>query len=103
MDVLFSEKLLPEEKKKILEQEFDIPMSRVVEKELREMCNFSEGIWKRGICAGIRWGRNEEKQTGAFALISTLLRYGLDEEQIRAELVRNRYAENYLELYKASR
>lgn len=115
LDVLLSERYSVENKRQILEHEFDIRMSVKLERELMGMCDLSEGVlqrgYERGIRAGIRdglqqgiqQGIRQSEKTGAFALISSLKRFGVSEEQIREELIRNEYGEKYLDLYKLSR
>lgn len=41
------------EKKEILQDEFDIKMTKTFESEVQDMCNLSEGVEKRGIQKGI--------------------------------------------------
>lgn len=41
------------EKKEILQDEFDIKMTKTFESEVQAMCNLSEGVEKRGIQKGI--------------------------------------------------
>lgn len=47
LDVLLSDKILPGEKKAILKNEFDIAMTKTMEREAMEMCNLSQGIVDR--------------------------------------------------------
>lgn len=47
LDVLLSDRILPEEKKKILKDEFDVAMTKTMEREAMEMCNLSQGIVDR--------------------------------------------------------
>ena len=44
LGVLLSEKLSAEEKKQVLQNEFNIPMTETIEKEVSEMFNFSQAI-----------------------------------------------------------
>lgn len=53
LDVLLSDKVLPGEKKKILKAEFDIAMTKTMEREAMEMCNLSQGIVDRTIITNI--------------------------------------------------
>lgn len=39
-------------KKKILQDEFNINMSRAFETEVSEMCNLSHGVWEKGMEKG---------------------------------------------------
>lgn len=44
LDVLLSSKVQPKKKKEILQNEFDIAMTKTMETEAMEMCNLSQGI-----------------------------------------------------------
>ena len=52
LEALFSSERDPEEKKQILQQDYNIPMTKKLEGEVAEMCNLSEGIEQRGIQKG---------------------------------------------------
>jgi hypothetical protein len=56
LDVLLSSDKKPEEKKKILEDDFDIEMTKSLEREVSLMCNLSKGVEERGISKGITQG-----------------------------------------------
>ena len=56
LSTLLSEKLLPEEKEKILSDEYDIETSKELEGGLRQMCNLSDLVEERGIEKGIEKG-----------------------------------------------
>lgn len=47
LDILLSVETRPEEKRKILEKDFDIPMSTAMSEEANVMCNLGEGIRER--------------------------------------------------------
>ena len=47
LDVLLSEQVKPEKKKDILQSEFNIAMTKTMEREAMEMCNLSQGIVDR--------------------------------------------------------
>ena len=49
LDVMFAapEKIELEEKKRILETDFGIAMTKTLEKEMSEMCNLSQGVWDK--------------------------------------------------------
>lgn len=53
LDVLLSSDKKAKEKKEILENEFQIPMSEKMEEEVEHMCNLSDGVEQRGIEKGI--------------------------------------------------
>ena len=56
LEVLLSSKRGAEEKKQILQQDYNIPMTKKLEGEVAEMCNLSEGVEQRGIQKGIQTG-----------------------------------------------
>ena len=45
-----------EEKKKILQDDFDIAMTKTLESEVSAMCNLSKGVEERGIAIGLERG-----------------------------------------------
>ena len=53
LDVLLSSEKEAEEKKKILLEEFQIRMTKTLEKEVSLMCNLSKGVEEKGIKEGI--------------------------------------------------
>lgn len=53
LDVLLSSVKEPEEKKKILQDDFGIKMTRELESEVSELCNLSKGIEENGMKKGI--------------------------------------------------
>lgn len=59
LEVLLSPERGAEEKKQILQQDYNIPMTKKLEGEVTEMCNLSEGIEQRGIKKGRAEGRLE--------------------------------------------
>ncbi len=52
LDVLLSSEKEPEEKRKILQEDFDIEMTKTLENEVLSMCNLSKGVEERGIEIG---------------------------------------------------
>ena len=53
LDVLLSSDKKAKEKKEILENEFQIPMTERIETEVEHMCNLSDGVEQKGIEKGI--------------------------------------------------
>ena len=53
LDVLLSAERKPDEKKRILQDDFNIKMTRELESEVLLMCNLSKGIEEKGIKEGI--------------------------------------------------
>ena len=58
LDVLLSSEKEVGEKKKILQEDFDIRMTKALESEVSIMCNLSKGIEESGIKKGIKEGIN---------------------------------------------
>lgn len=56
LEVLLSTERSTEEKKKILQEDFDIEMTQELEREVSEMCNLSDGVEQKGIAKGITKG-----------------------------------------------
>lgn len=56
LEVLLSSERTAEEKKKILQEEFEIKMSQEWEREVELMCNLSKGVEERGIQKGMQSG-----------------------------------------------
>ena len=69
LDVLLSPEKETEEKKKILQEDFDIKMTESLESEVRVMCNLSKGVEARGI----EKGRKEGIQEGILSSINNLM------------------------------
>ena len=62
--LLLTSKNQPDEKEKILEEEYDIPMTRELRDEVMNMCNLSEGIKEQGIQIGLQQGLQQGLQRG---------------------------------------
>ena len=56
LDILFSTEIQSESKKKMLRDDFNVPMTRTVESEVSFMCNLSEGVYQKGIEKGMEKG-----------------------------------------------
>ena len=65
--VLFSNKLLYDEKKEILDDEFDIELNEKDEEEVSQMCNISYGIAEESYEEGRSEGREEGREEGVFS------------------------------------
>ncbi len=59
LDVLFSNETSVTEKRKILQDEYNIPMTQTLNQEVSSMCNLSEGVMRKGVAKGIAKGRAE--------------------------------------------
>ena len=87
LDVLLSSDKKADEKKKILESEFGIPMTEEMEGEMNRMCNLSDGVERKGIEKGIKIGIEQGIEQGVtkakLEIAKELL--GVLEDQIIAE------------------
>lgn len=99
LEVLLSSERTAEEKKKILEEEFAIKMSREWESEVELMCNLSKGVEERGIQKGMQKGM----QSGMLLAVQNLIEStGITKEEAMRllkipEAERERYAEKLKE------
>ena len=73
LDVLLSSEAGEEEKKRVLENDFNIPMTQTLESEVRAMCNLSQGVMEKGIEQGIKQGVEQGKAEGFLAAIQNLM------------------------------
>lgn len=93
LDTLFSEELDAESKKKILENEHQMEMTRELEGGIDEMCNVSLGIRNRALAEGfeqgIAQGVTEGIEQGIKALINTCRKFKLSKEEIVEEIKNN--------------
>ena len=54
LDVLLSNETSEAEKRQILQNDYDIPMTQRMEKEVSDVCNLSKGVWEKGIVSSIK-------------------------------------------------
>ena len=73
LGALFSGENSITEKKRILEQDFDIPMTETLERRLSEMCNLSQGFEERGMKLGFEKGRVEGRIESTISTIRNLM------------------------------
>ena len=52
LNTYFSNKVRPDEKKRVLEEKFNIAMTKEMEEEVHNMCNLSSAIEREGIAIG---------------------------------------------------
>ena len=64
LDVLFSNETSVAEKKKILAEEYDIPMTQKLDQEVSSMCNLSEGVLRKGLTRGMAQGMAQGRVEG---------------------------------------
>lgn len=58
LSTLFSDKIPIDRKKEILENEYNIPMTVELEREVSTMCNLSDIAWEQGIEEGLEKGKS---------------------------------------------
>jgi len=80
LNVLLSSDINADDKKQILEEKYEIPMTVEMREEVEYMCNLSDGVEQKGIAKGIEQGI---EQTRRFIVIN-MLRLQKDVEEICA-------------------
>ena len=83
LSILFSETMDAETKKKILEQKYEMKMTRELEGGISSMCNVGEGLVERTLERGIQQGI--QQVIGSF--IKTVRKYGATDEEIVEQLM----------------
>lgn len=64
LNTLFSPSVLPDEKKSVLSEKYNIAMTAELESEVHRMCNLSTAIENQGIKKGLEEGRAEGRVEG---------------------------------------
>ena len=100
LDVLLSHETGEEEKKEILQNDYGIPMTETIEREVSVMCNLSKGVEEMGMAKGRAEGHIERALSDLRSLMETL---GLTVEQAMAALkVPETERQKYLDLLEQS-
>lgn len=79
LDILLSTETEPEDKCRRLEEEFQIEMTKTLEREVSLMCNLSKGVEERGIEKGIEKGK-------IYGMITAYREVNLSEDNIAKKL-----------------
>ena len=66
MNTLLSSKVSETEKKRVMQEDFNIIMTEELESEVSDMCNLSQGIWD----SGIEKGKKEQSIENALKMIA---------------------------------
>lgn len=82
LDVLLSHETSEAEKRRILQDEYDIQMTQALESEASVMCDPSRGVMEKSWKKGVEKGVKENTLSSIRSLMETL---GLTPEQARAE------------------
>ncbi len=87
MDVLLSNETSETEKRKILQDDYDIQMTRTMEQEVSVMCNLSKGVMEKGMERGRVEGMAKGMTNGILSSIKSLMEtMGMTIEQAMAAL-----------------
>ncbi len=73
LDVLLSSEAGVAEKRQILQDDFDIPMTETLEAEVQTMCNLSQGVEEKGRMKGRAEGHAEGMMEGFLSSIRNLM------------------------------
>ena len=72
LDVLLSNETSEEEKRKILQDDYDIQMTQTMEREVSVMCNLSKGVREKGIAEGLAKGMTNGISASIKSLMETM-------------------------------
>ena len=114
LSVLLSSETAETEKKRILRDDYAIPLTERMERSLTEMCNLSQGVEEKGIAKGLAKGlakgraegRAEGRKEGRAEATVTLIRNLMDSASISIEKamsmlkISEEDREKYIELLK---
>lgn len=78
MDVLLSDSKKPEEKKKVLEEEYAIAMTKELEEEVNIMCNLGQGVLEKGMEKGIEKGMEKGMKEKTQDIVKNMLEMDMD-------------------------
>ena len=101
LDVLLSNETDAMTKKRILEEDFEIPMTERMERGISEMCNLSEGVMAEGIRRGIEQGIEQgilESLKKLMCNLNLTLEQAMDTLEISSE-DRSKYGELILKYF----
>ena len=85
LDVLLSSEKKPEEKKRILQEDFDIKMTQELESGVTDVCNLSKGVEERGIAIGMERGLKAGIEQGMEAGMLQAIKNLMDTLKMTAE------------------
>lgn len=85
LDVLLSSGKKPEEKKRILQEDFAIRMTKELESEVVDVCNLSKGVEEKGIAIGMERGIERGMERGMEAGMLQAIKNLMDTLKMTAE------------------
>lgn len=102
LGTLLSRKIVYTEKQRILEEEYDIPMTEELGSEVSTMCNLSDGVEAEGIEKGLAMGIERGIETTTLQSIQSLMEtVGWTAEQAMAALkIPEEERKKYIEMLK---
>jgi len=91
LDVLLSHEIGEAEKRKILQNDYDIQMTRTMNEEVSVMCNLSKGVMEKSMAKGLEQGMAKGLEQGMAKGLEEGLEKGLAEGTLSAlkKLVKN--------------
>jgi hypothetical protein len=99
LEVLLSNEKLPNEKKKILSEDFNIAMTKTLEGEVQEMCNLSKGVEEKAMAKGLAQGLAQGLEQGVAQGLAQGLEQGV--AQGLAQGLEQGVAQERMEIAKA--
>ena len=95
LDVLFSRRRTQSEKRKVLEGEFNLPMTQELSEEVSKMCNFSDVVEReateRGLAKGMEQGLREGMEQGLKEGMEQGMKEGLEKGRQEEKLTTARH------------
>lgn len=82
LGTLLSNKLTADERLNIIGAEYDIPVEETIRKDVKVMCNLSQGIEEKGIEIGKELGKEIGKEIGKVEVIIRMNKKGYTMDQI---------------------
>ncbi len=96
LDVLFSHEIGEAEKRKILQNDYDIQMTQTMNEEVSVMCNLSKGVMEKGMAKGMQKGLTEGILSALTKLVKNM---GMSVEQAMTVLeIPDAERQNYRDL-----
>jgi hypothetical protein len=101
LGTVFSDELSADDKIKVMEEEYDIPMEEQLKEDLVDMCNLSKGVTERAEARGEARGEAKGEARG---IIQTALEFGASESDIVNKLqeklkITSQQAKEYFKIY----
>lgn len=89
LTLVLSEKFTPQEKQKIMKEDYNIVTTVELGGGLAKMCNLSDYIEEKATERGLQKGIQQEKQKGLLAMVNSLSPYIKDKEELYQAVIKN--------------